>query len=618
MGGILRDIFTMGARPIALANYLCFGELEAPRMKEIVKGVVAGIAGYGNCVGVPMLTGSTCFDERYNNNVLVNALAVGLITEKMNLALSKAKGVGNWVVYVGAKTGRDGVHGASMASESFGQSDSSSGAEIANKKVNIQIGDPFLEKLLIESCLEVLEKDLVVAMQDMGAAGLISSSFEMASKGQVGMLLDLDRVPLRDQNMQSEEILLSESQERMLLVVDPKNFEKLKNVFHKWGLDAVQIGEILPERKIQILWQKKKIAEIDPDLLTEQAPRYEREYDQKAVKYDFSQESFDGDLKLLKKQTLQESLELLKHPQRVPKNYIFEQYDQRVGASTASDCSESVGAVVLPSGRSLFVALGCRPKLMKQEARFGAMDALLQPFLQISLKGGRPLAVTDCLNFGNPEKKSIMTEFVSAVDAIAEGAEILETPVISGNVSFYNETKNVNIISTPAVGMVGIGESLKLPSDSFVKEGEKVFLIKIVDAATDLQTLTGGLNFLKWKQIASVFRNHAKHLSTARLVGECGVFTDLLRMSIKGIGLQSSLDMSESIWHWNLFYQFIVSGENLSQLVDELNTCAKIEIIELGETKKQSLEVKDCKISNLDSWSLSLRSQLGGQIESLA
>ncbi|MGE0528935.1 MAG: phosphoribosylformylglycinamidine synthase subunit PurL, partial [Bdellovibrionales bacterium] len=271
VGGILRDIFTMGARPIALANYLCFGEPGAPRMSSLVEGVVSGIAGYGNCVGVPTITGQTEFHSSYNTNILVNALALGLFRGDDPVVTSSARGPGNWVVYVGAKTGRDGVHGASMASESFAE-------DSATKRPTVQIGDPFFEKLLIESCLEVMRKDLVVAIQDMGAAGLTSSSFEMAAKGGVGLRLELDKVPLRDTSVGPEEILLSESQERMLLVCEPKKFQAIQDVFHHWGLDACVLGEVTAGPEVELWWKGERLCRIDPKLLTENAPLYDRPY----------------------------------------------------------------------------------------------------------------------------------------------------------------------------------------------------------------------------------------------------------------------------------------------------------------------------------------------------
>jgi phosphoribosylformylglycinamidine synthase len=324
VGGILRDIFTMGARPIALADYLCFGQPTAERMPQLVDGVVRGISGYGNCVGVPTVTGQTNFDKSYDKNILVNAMAVGLFSPGQQIALSGASGPGNLVVYVGARTGKDGVHGAAMASESFDQDSES-------KKPNVQIGDPYYEKLLIESCLEVIQKNLVVAIQDMGAAGLTSSSFEMCSKGQVGMQLHLDRVPVRDSSIDPEEILLSESQERMLLICKPEKLHEISAVFKRWGLEAASVGEIIKERKVQLWWHGEKIADVDPDLLVENAPLYERPYSAwQSLRALQNKAELTVPLKNLKvkiQNYLSSELAASKKP-------IYQQYDQRVGLMT--------------------------------------------------------------------------------------------------------------------------------------------------------------------------------------------------------------------------------------------------------------------------------------------
>ena len=458
VGGILRDIFTMGARPIALADYLCFGDSSSAFMEHLKQGVVKGISSYGNCVGVPTITGQTNFHAQYEKNILVNAMCVGYFGPNQPMALSNASGVGNDVVYVGAKTGKDGVHGAAMASASFDLDNES-------KKPNIQIGDPFFEKLLIESCLDVLGKNLVVAMQDMGAAGLTSSSFEMASKGQVGLKIDLSLVPLRDSSMNPEEILLSESQERMLLICQPKKFAELKAVFSKWGLDAVRLGEVTQERKVRLYWKNELLTDVDPDLLVEKAPRYDRPYDPWKMP----------------RRTMGE----LKVPTAAPKaqsnlEWIYGQYDQRVGARTAQACESSVATVQLDhSKRGLSLAVGCRPLLMKVDAYIGGLDAVYYPALQMALQGSKTMAVTDCLNFGNPQKKEIMSEFVASVDGIAEASKKLNAPVISGNVSFYNETEQQNIISTPATGLVAIRNDVEdLWSNQFTAANDSIVLVK--------------------------------------------------------------------------------------------------------------------------------------------
>ncbi|MFN8945745.1 MAG: phosphoribosylformylglycinamidine synthase subunit PurL [Pseudobdellovibrionaceae bacterium] len=468
VGGILRDIFTMGARPIALANFLCFGALSAPRMKMLVQGVVDGISHYGNCVGVPMLSGKTQFDSRYNHNILVNAMAVGYLGKNDVMASSKAHLETLSVIYVGAKTGADGVHGASMASESF-TSDNES------KRPNIQIGDPFLEKLLIEACLEVIQKKLVVAIQDMGAAGLTSSSFEMSAKSGRGFDMDLSLVPLR-QDLTPEDILLSESQERMLLLCTDDNKQKIFDVFSRWGLDAVEVGRVLDAPEMKLRWGKELLCEINPSIFTDHAPKYERPF-----------KKWDRFLMPLSEIKNFSDLPKIEWNRDVydPKS-IYERYDQRVGGKTIRSCNQSVGFVRLPeSGRGMAIALGCRSQILKVNAALGGFDAAFFPALQMASKGAVPVAMTDCLNFGNPEKLEIMTEFVECVEQLAHMAEVLDAPVISGNVSFYNETRDQSIISTPAIGQVGLTQFKDLAKIPF----DDVESLKSSGAFTDLKDL---------------------------------------------------------------------------------------------------------------------------------
>jgi phosphoribosylformylglycinamidine synthase subunit PurL len=465
VGGILRDIFTMGARPVMLANYLCFGEPQAPRMKALVDGVVRGIGGYGNCVGVPTITGQVEFHRSYNKNILVNAFALGLFREGEKVFSAKATGVGNLVVYVGAKTGKDGVHGASMASESFDD-------KTEAKKPTIQKGDPFLEKLLIESCLEVMKNNLVESIQDMGAAGLTSSSFEMSARGGVGFNLHLDRVPLRDSTMGPEEILLSESQERMLLICKPKNLAKLQEVFKKWDLDAESIGEVVDGKEITLFWRGEILTQINPQLLVDHAPQYERPYDSWAPKNKVAEVS---SLVSSPKETL---LKVLSSPEGTSREWVYEQYDQRVGAKTAMDASQTLGVIRLPdSKRGLGLSLGCRPYIMRMDAQIGGADSVLYPSLELAAKGFQPLAVTDCLNFGSPENRTIMSEFVASLEAMSAACEALDAPIISGNVSFYNETLGQNITSTPATGVVGLRDNLNdIPKGTFSGAGDDIFI----------------------------------------------------------------------------------------------------------------------------------------------
>jgi phosphoribosylformylglycinamidine synthase len=570
VGGILRDIFTMGARPIANANFLCFGEptgAGSGRMRELVDGVVRGISGYGNCVGVPTVTGFTEFDESYNNNILVNAMSVGLLRPNDKVALSAAQGPGNLVVYVGAKTGKDGVHGAAMASESFDDN-----SEV--KKPNVQIGDPYFEKLLIESCLEVLQKDLVVAIQDMGAAGLTSSSFEMASKGKVGMRLDLSRVPLRDSSMTPEEILLSESQERMLLICEPVKLTEIQKTFARWGLDAVAVGKVTQNPKMQLFWRGEMLTEIHPDLLVEEAPKYERPYRPWSSPKKIPRIS-DSQIKEGKDAVAESLWSYLQTPMGSTRQPIYRQYDQRVGALTARACESSVSFQRLPdSARGLAIAVGCRPHLMRLDARIGALDAVVYPALQMAVKGARAIAVTDCLNFGNPEKIEIMSEFVASVDAITAAAKVFETPVISGNVSFYNETLGRNITSTPATGLVGIREHVEgIPFDQFQAEGNVVYLLQLPLVKHNSLEFEGDLDLEKLKFLTDSCYEIAQKsaLASSRVVGRKGLAFALARHSLGNMGLSLETPLSSAD----------LLGEVLYQVILELDSNRQDEILRL-------------------------------------
>ena len=471
VGGILRDIFTMGARPIALSNYLCFGQGPSTKLRNhLVRGVVKGIGDYGNCVGVAMLTGQTEFHASYNNNILVNAMAVGLFNKDDRISLSKVQSVGALVVYVGAKTGRDGIHGASMASESFDTKE-----DATDKKPTVQIGDPFLEKLLLEGCREVIQKGLVVALQDMGAAGLTSSSFEMSAKGGLGLELILDKVPLRDKTLQPEDILLSESQERMLLICQKENFPKVERIFKKWDLDVAVIGQVTSQDTVDMFWHKEKIASLKAYDVVEKAPVLKRPYDKWKPKNRVDKKTVYETKDLFKELAF-----LFSNLQGCSRKWLYRQYDQRVGGRTAKDCSESVGVLSLRDDKFLGLCLGCRPYLMNFDAYEGAKDALMAPALELSAKGFEPLSATDCLNFGNPEDRNVMTEFVASVDALAEVSQALGIPIVSGNVSFYNETSGSHIISTPSIGVLGLKKgSRRLLSSHFVKAGSLIFLTRL-------------------------------------------------------------------------------------------------------------------------------------------
>lgn len=602
VGGILRDIFTMGARPIMSANYLCFGEVATPRMNYLMNGVAKGLSSYGNCVGVPTVTGQTNIHRRYNKNILVNALNVGYFGPDQKMALSKAKGTNNLVVYVGAKTGRDGVHGASMASASFDEDSES-------KRPNVQIGDPFFEKLLIEACLDVLRKDFVVAMQDMGAAGLTSSSFEMASKGQVGLVIDLKKVPLRDSTMTAEDILLSESQERMLLICEPRNFEKLQNEFKRWSLDAVVLGEVQTSRKVKLMWGVETLTEIDPDLIVERAPQFTRPYS----KWNYPNKVTELpapniDLAKLLKSKLQE-FKLNSH------QWIHNQFDQRVGARTAMACESSVAFARLDhSGRGLGLAVGCRPEVMLMDAEIGALDAVYYPAFQLAIKGAETLAVTDCLNFGNPQKTEIMSEFVASVEAIADAGKRLDAPVISGNVSFYNETLGENIISTPATGVVGIRESVEdIIPDGLSNPLENLISVKLpwveswiyteqVENAVskfkinDAQDVAGFIK--KCSKLGEHLKQQGKKISAIKAVGLGGAGITCLKMcqGLTGFDLSYDSPVTRDLFK-DTFYEFIVStAENTGEMIaffDSYFAEFKVECKKIGETRMSQIKFSE-------------------------
>lgn len=616
VGGILRDIFTMGARPIMTANYLCFGDVHAEKMTALQQGVVKGISTYGNCVGVPTVTGQTNYHKKYNKNILVNALNVGYFAPGQKMALSNAAGAGNLVVYVGAKTGRDGVHGASMASASFDN-------DMESKKPNVQIGDPFYEKLLIEACLEVLEKNLVVAMQDMGAAGLTSSSFEMASKGQVGLVMDLKKVPLRDPSMSPEDILLSESQERMLLVCEPKNLQALEDTFKKWHLESVVLGQVQTPRKVKLMWGVEILTDIDPDLIVEHAPRYDRPF--KSWHYPNKVENLklaDPDLKRSVAKAFAE-FKLNSH------QWIYKQYDQRVGARTAAACESAVAFCKLDhSGRGLALAVGCRPDLMEMDAAVGAYDAVYYPAFQMALKGAEALAVTDCLNFGNPQKENIMSEFVASVDAIADAAVKMNAPVISGNVSFYNETLEENIVSTPATGIVGIRDSVdEIRPDHFTAPFESIIQVTLnwVNAYAWTSALDGkttGFTINPNADVAEFIKRcqkldsaiHGEKLSAGAIkaVGLGGVAVTCFKMA-KHVGFDLSFDMQvlkDTEFFKDELYSFLITTSDAVEMQEFLKrhfADPLLEIKKIGETVENKMKLSNSLEFNFTEFQSNMR-----------
>jgi phosphoribosylformylglycinamidine synthase len=447
VGGILRDVFTMGARPIALLDALRFGRPEHPRTPHLVEGVVRGIGGYGNCVGVPTVGGDAAFEACYDGNILVNAMAVG-VARADRLFLGRAEGIGNPVFYVGSKTGRDGIHGATMASEEFD-------AESESKRPTVQVGDPFTEKLLIEACLEVMAADLLVGIQDMGAAGLTSSSCEMAARAGSGLLLRLDAVPMRETGMTPYELLLSESQERMLMVCKRGAEARLIEIVRRWGLDVCEIGTVTDSGRFVCTWHGEVVCDVPVPALVDEAPKYERPMRRPTPPptVDLAEVPVPADLGATLRM-------LLARPTIASKRWIYRQYDHMVRTGTVLRPGEGDAAVVrLPeTRRGIGLSVGCNGRFCELDSRTGAALAVFEAAVNVACVGARPRAITDCLNFASPERPEVMGSFAEAIDGIAEACRALDAPVVSGNVSLYNETEGRGIHPTPMIGMVGLME----------------------------------------------------------------------------------------------------------------------------------------------------------------
>ena len=448
VGGILRDVFTMGARPVALLDALRFGDPAHAKTRHLLSGVVAGIGGYGNCVGVPTVGGECTFHRAYNGNILVNAMCVG-VAPADRVFYAKASGVGNPVVYVGAKTGRDGIHGATMASAEFSD-------ETEARRPTVQVGDPFTEKLLIEACLELMAKDCIVAIQDMGAAGLTSSSFEMAARGEAGIELDLDRVPLRETGMTPYEIMLSESQERMLMVLEDGREDEALAVFAKWGLDCAVVGRVTDTGRMVLRWQGRTAADVPVAPVSGASPVYRRPFEPTPKRVPIA--ASDREAVVPHREAL---LRLLAAPDLASKRWIWEQYDHMVGADTVQRPGGDAAVVrIHGTGRGLALTTDCTPRYCFADPELGGRQAVAEAWRNLVAVGARPLALTNCLNFGNPERPRVMGQLVGCIEGMAEACRALDFPVVSGNVSLYNETDGNAILPTPNVGGLGLIEDL--------------------------------------------------------------------------------------------------------------------------------------------------------------
>ena len=525
VGGILRDIFTMGARPVALLDSLRFGDPSLPKTKFLVDGVVAGIAGYGNCIGIPTIGGEVYFDKCYNGNPLVNVFAIG-IAKTDGIFKGYAEGVGNPVIYVGSKTGRDGIHGAVMASETFTK-------EAEEKRPAVQVGDPFTEKLLLEACLELFKTDAVVGIQDMGAAGLTSSSTEMAERAGTGIKIDIDKVPRREESMSAYEVMLSESQERMLMVLKSGKEEVAERIFNKWGLDFSVIGQVTDDRSLKLTEKGELVCDIPISLIAEKAPLYDRpwnepEYQKEVNTLSMSDIPVPGDLGRV-------LLILLSLPTLASKRWIYEQYDYMVRTNTlVLPGGDSSVIRVKDTDKALSMTVNCNSKYCYLDPYWGTAIAVAECARNLAVSGAKPLAITDCLNFGNPEKPGVMWQFRRAIEGMSEAVVKFNTPVVSGNVSFYNETEEEAIYPTPTVGMVGLIENVKnMIKPWFKNPGDIVVLLG------ETKEELGGSEYLE--------KIHGKVCGVAPELdfdAETKLINTLLKASEKGI-LHSAHDLSE-------------------------------------------------------------------------
>lgn len=484
VGGIIRDVFSMGARPVALLNSLRFGELDTPRVRYLFEEVVAGIAGYGNCIGIPTVGGEIQFDASYEGNPLVNAMCVGLIDHK-DIKKGQAHGVGNTVMYVGAKTGRDGIHGATFASEELTD-------QSEENRPAVQVGDPFMEKLLLEACLELVQSDALVGIQDMGAAGLTSSSAEMASKAGSGIEMNLDLVPQREKGMTAYEMMLSESQERMLIVVKKGREQEIVDLFSKYDLEAVSIGHVTDDKQLRLIHQSEVVADVPADALAEEAPVYHKPSAEPAYYREF--QTMENDIPAVEnyKETL---MSLLQQPTIASKEWVYKQYDYMVRTNTVvAPGSDAAVIRIRGTRKGLAMTTDCNSRYMYLDPETGGKIAVAEAARNIICSGGEPLAITDNLNFGNPEKPEIFWQIEKSADGISEACKTLNTPVIGGNVSLYNETNGTAIYPTPVIGMVGLVQDIDdVTTQSFKEAGDLIYLLgetKPEFGGSELQKLT--------------------------------------------------------------------------------------------------------------------------------
>jgi phosphoribosylformylglycinamidine synthase len=588
VGGILRDVFTMGARPVAAMNSLRFGKLDNPKNRYIFEGVVSGISHYGNCFGVPTVGGEVFFNDCYDGNPLVNAFALGVV-KKDKIFLAKAEGLGNPVIYVGAKTGRDGIHGATMASAEFDENSEA-------KRPNVQIGDPFKEKLLLEACLELMKTDYIVGIQDMGAAGLTSSSFEMASKSGSGVRLDLDKVPVREKGMTPYEIMLSESQERMLMVAKKGYEDKVKEIFEKWDLDASVIGEVTDDGYVRLTWEGEEVAELEAAPLADEAPKYERPY---------ARPDYQDELQTIPEIPEVKDVEgvlkkLLANETIASKRWVWEQYDHMVRVGTVQLPGSDAAVIRLNEGEvGVALSSDVNSRYCLLNPFEGGKAAIAESARNVAVSGARPRAFTNCLNFGNPEKEDIMWQFATSLQGITEAAKALDTPVVSGNVSLYNETEGKPIHPTPTIVMVGVIDDVNKKIGSYFKSiesslyliGENTGYIGGSEYLADIHGLERGdapeVDLEHEKKIIDFMCEAADKelVSAAHDISEGGFAVALSEMTFGGDNIGCDVKLSGEARTDALLF-----GENHGRVILEVTGISAAEVEKLAEKYKLPLK----------------------------
>ncbi|HMQ10565.1 MAG TPA: phosphoribosylformylglycinamidine synthase subunit PurL [Oligoflexia bacterium] len=600
VGGILRDIFAMGARPVAVLDSLHFGELSHPKTPMLMKGVVGGISHYGNCMGIPNLGGETRFAKCYNGNILVNAMAMGLVS-KETIQKGIAQGAGRVVIYLGAPTGCDGVHGATMASEEFNEDSEA-------KLPTVQVGDPFYQKILMEACMEMVEQKLLFGIQDMGAAGITCSTFEMSAKGNSGMDIDLDKIPCRQNNMTPFELFLSESQERMLLVVDPDKVEKVLAIAKKWNIDCAKVGVVKDQPHVTAYFKGEKVVDLPVMPITEEAPLYQRPY----IQPDLGKGTLSKDqvFKQLGENVQNALKQVLESNSAGLKNNIFDQYDSTVRSDTVMGPGHEAGVLrIKGKEKKIAVTVDSKAALCHSNPKLGIMHTVAESVLNLACVGAKAIGITNCLNFGNPEEEKIMGQFVQTIDGLSEAADFFATPVTGGNVSFYNQTKEVNIYPTPTIGMIGLVEHNNTPaSNYFTHEGDIIYLLDHNDQSdvfynsmltedvlqeSNLECPSINLEAVKKLQNALIDLNHQDLLHTAKDLSDGGLWLALVEASIHkykpiaaNIKLENNTDagLLHTLLHEKSGRAIIAFKPEHQKNVDQCLTKHGIEFSNLGKT----------------------------------